>query len=116
MWGSHGSEGREGRGYRFGAGRCWAVGSFWLWAGMVPGAQFHIFLFFASFLFLIFLFLSQILQKCSKTIQTTFRDFCKKSLQGFKSVGNKFFRIKTRFLIELWIEAKGFACIKLIGI
>jgi hypothetical protein len=73
MWGPPGSEGREDRGHRFGAGRCWAMGSFWLWAGMVPGAQFHIFLFFAFF----FLFLSQILQKCSKSIQATFRDFAK---------------------------------------
>jgi hypothetical protein len=37
MRGPHGSGGREGRGYRFWVGRCWAVGSFWPWAGMVPG-------------------------------------------------------------------------------
>jgi hypothetical protein len=44
---------REGgvRGYRFGAGCCWAVGSFWPWAGMVPGVQFHVFLFLSLFFF-----------------------------------------------------------------
>jgi hypothetical protein len=77
MRGPHVGVQERGRGYRFGVGHCWAVGSFWLWAGMVPGAQFHIFLLFASFLFLIFLFLSQILQKCSKSIQTTFKKFVK---------------------------------------
>jgi hypothetical protein len=52
------------------------------------------------FFFSVFLILSQILQK---------------SLQGFKLVGKQVFKIRTRFLIELWVGAKGFACIKLFG-
>jgi hypothetical protein len=43
----------------------------------LPGVRFHIFPFFTSFSFFVFLILSQILQKCSKSIQTTFRDFTK---------------------------------------
>jgi hypothetical protein len=35
--------------------------------------------------------------KCFKTIQTTFREFLQKSLQGFKSVGNKFSESKQDF-------------------
>jgi hypothetical protein len=38
-------------------------------------------------------------------------EILQKSLQGFKSVGKQVFKIKTRFLTELWIMAIGFAFI-----
>jgi hypothetical protein len=40
-----------------------------------PEVQFHIFIFFSSFLFLFFLFLLYLLQNSFKTSQTTFRNF-----------------------------------------
>jgi hypothetical protein len=42
-----------------------------------PGALFHFFIFFSSFLFLIFLFASYILHKCFKQSQTNFKSFLK---------------------------------------
>jgi hypothetical protein len=77
MWGPPVGVQERGRGYRFGAGRCWAVGSFWLWAGMVPGVQFHIFFFSFLFSFSVFPISFTDFVKCSKTIQTTFRNFVK---------------------------------------
>jgi hypothetical protein len=71
------SEGREVRGYRFGAGRCWAMGSFWPWAGRVPGVQFHIFLFFFLFIFYFLISFIEFAKESSNSIQTTFRDFTK---------------------------------------
>jgi hypothetical protein len=68
------------------------------------------------FFFSVFLILSQILQKKVPNQFKPLSEILQKSLQGFKSVGNQVFKIKTRFLIELWIEDKGFACIKLFGI
>jgi hypothetical protein len=58
MRGPHVGVQKRGRGYRFGVGCCWAVGSFLLWAETFPRVHFHIFPFFASFSFLFFLFLS----------------------------------------------------------
>jgi hypothetical protein len=46
VWGL-GVREKKGGSYRFGRERCWAVGSIWSWAGLVPAA-----LFFCSFLFL----------------------------------------------------------------
>jgi hypothetical protein len=99
-------------GYRFGAGRCWAVAGFWSWAERLPGVRFHIFLFFTPFLFLF----SYLIHRFCKNVPNQFKplsEILQKSLQGFKSVGKQVFKIKTRFLIEFWIGAKGFACIKL---
>jgi hypothetical protein len=80
--GPHGSEGREGRGYRFGTGRCWAVAGFWSWAERLPGVRFHIFLFFTSFLFL---------------ISYSFHRFCKNAPNQFKSLSELFTEITARF-------------------
>jgi hypothetical protein len=56
--GSHLSTG-EGRKMGTGLGKVsWAAGSIWSWARLFPPGPFHVFLFFASFLFLFFLFLS----------------------------------------------------------
>jgi hypothetical protein len=91
MRGPHVGVQERGRGYRFGAWRCWAVGSFWLWAGMVPGAQFHIFPFFLFF-FSIFLISFTGFAKYSKSIQTIFRNFSKNHHWVFKSVGKQVFK------------------------
>jgi hypothetical protein len=52
-WGPPVGEGKRERGYRFGGGRCWAVGCFWGWAEWSPpGPILFLFLsFFFSFLF-----------------------------------------------------------------
>jgi hypothetical protein len=68
-------EGTEGTGSEKGR---WAAGSIPIWAELFPPGPVSYFsrlCFFSIFLF--YLFLSYILQKCSKSLQTTFRDFAK---------------------------------------
>jgi hypothetical protein len=55
----------------------WAAGCLRYWAEIHPQGPFLIFLFFSSFSFSVFLFLLYLLQKCFKSIQTTFRNFLK---------------------------------------
>jgi hypothetical protein len=50
-------EGKRERGYRFGGGRCWAVGCFWGWARSFPRGLFYFYYSFASFPFLFSLFI-----------------------------------------------------------
>jgi hypothetical protein len=87
----------SGRGYRFGAECCWAMGSFWPWAGMVPGVHFHIFLSFDSFLFSNFPISFIDFAKMFQITSNHFQRFRKISLQGFKSIGNKFSKSKQDF-------------------
>jgi hypothetical protein len=78
--GPHGSEGREGRGYRFGVGRCWVVVGFWSWAERLPRVRFHIFLFFTSFLFCFlnsFTDFAKMLQNNLNHFQRFYRNHCK---------------------------------------
>jgi hypothetical protein len=51
-WGPPVSEGREGRGYRFGEGASWAAGLIWSWARWFPRGPFSIFIFLSLFPFL----------------------------------------------------------------
>jgi hypothetical protein len=81
MRGPHGSEGREDRGYRFGAGRCWAVGSFWPWAGKAsrgPFSYFSLLYFFFFFCFLnSFTDFAKMLQINSNHFQRFYKNHCK---------------------------------------
>jgi hypothetical protein len=101
----------ENRGYRFG----FDIGPR-LASGVGPkGFPGSVFIFFSSLLLFFFLF-SYFFHRFCKNVPNQFKplsEILQKSLQGFKSVGKQVFKIKTRFLIKLWIGAKGFACIKL---
>jgi hypothetical protein len=65
------------------------------------------------FFFSIFLILSQILQNATNQFKPL-SEILQKSLQGFKSVGKLVFKIKTRFLIEIWIWGQRFCLHKAI--
>jgi hypothetical protein len=75
---------------------------------------------FSYFSLLYFFFFSALLNSFTdfaKMLQINlnhFQRFLQKSLQGFKSVGKQVFKIKARFLIELWIWGPRFCLHKAI--
>jgi hypothetical protein len=77
-----------------------------------PGS---VFIFFSSLL--LFCFLNSFTDFAKKKAPNQFKplsEILQKSLQGFKSVGKEVFKIKTRFLIELWIWGQRFCLHKAI--
>jgi hypothetical protein len=78
---------REGAGYRFGKGCCWAVGRLRSWAETFPRVHFHVFISSLLFLFLIsFISFARMLQINSNQ----FLKFYKIQNSPFKTVNNKF--------------------------